>query len=260
MSGVLIDVNADLGESFGRWTLGDDAALMKSITSANVACGYHAGDPVTMRRTVRLAVEAGVAIGAHPGFPDLTGFGRRNMAMAAGEVEDMVLYQVGALAAIAAAEGARLQHVKVHGALYNMAVRDRALASAIANAVRAADSTLLIFGPPGSELVRAAADAGLRAAAEGFADRSYEPDGSLTRRDLPGAVIHDLHIVVERAIRMVRDGVVRTRAGGDIPMRVDTICAHGDTPGSAELARHLRLELERAGVTVKAAGSHGVRP
>ena len=250
-----IDLNSDIGESFGRWSLGNDSEVMKSVTSANVACGYHAGDPSVMRETVRTARAAGVAVGAHPGFPDLVGFGRRNMAASPREVEDFVLYQVGALAAIAAAEGVRLQHVKAHGALYNMAIRDRALADAIAKAVATFDRSLIFFGLPGSELLRAGEAAGLRVAAEGFADRSYEPDGSLTPRHRPDAVIHDAQAVVERAVRMVREGVVRTTDGRDIPMRVETICTHGDTPGSHDLTRRLREGLERAGVTVRAVGA-----
>ena len=252
-----IDLNADLGESFGRWTLGHDAEVMDSITSANVACGYHAGDPGVMRDTVRLAKARGVAVGAHPGFPDLVGFGRRNMAATPREVEDFVLYQVGALAAIAAAEGVRLQHVKAHGALYNMAVRDRALADAIARAVASLDRSLIVFGLPGTELLRAAEDAGLAVAAEGFADRGYEPDGSLTPRSHAGAVVHDPATVVDRAVRMARDGIVAASDGTGIPMRVATICTHGDTPGSHELTRRLREALERAGLTVRAVGAAG---
>jgi UPF0271 protein len=246
-----IDLNADLGESFGRWTLGDDAALMKSITSANVACGYHAGDPGVMRDTVRLARDAGVAVGAHPGLPDLAGFGRRTMAVTPREVEDFVLYQVGALAAVAAAEGVRLQHVKAHGALYNMAVRDRPLADAIVRAVASFDRSLILFGLPGSELVRAGEAAGLRVAAEGFADRAYEPDGSLTPRTKPGAIIHDAGEAIARAIRMVRDGIVRATDGRDVSMRIDTICTHGDTPNSHELTRALRAALQAAGIAVR---------
>ncbi len=247
-----IDLNSDLGESFGRWTLGDDAALMMSITSANVACGYHAGDPGVMRSTVSLARDAGVAVGAHPGFPDLAGFGRRNMAATPREVEDFVLYQIGALAGIAAAEGVRLRHVKPHGALYNMAIRDAALAGAIARGVAAFDRSLILFGLPGSELLDAGERAGLRVAAEGFADRAYDADGSLTPRTRPGSVIHEAHEVIARAVRMARDGVVRATNGVDIPMRVDTICTHGDTPGSHELTRQLRAGLEAAGVAVRA--------
>ena len=245
-----IDLNADLGESFGRWTLGQDAEMMQSISSANVACGFHAGDPGVMRDTVRLAKAHGVAVGAHPGFPDLVGFGRRNMAASPREVEDLVIYQVGALAGIAAAEGVRLQHVKAHGALYNMAVRDRALADAIARGVAAVDKTLILLGLPKSELLRAGQAAGLPVAAEGFADRSYEPDGSLTPRDRDGAVIHDPSAVVRRAVRMARDEVVTATNGEDIPMYVRTICTHGDTPGAHELTRLLRAGLERDGVKV----------
>jgi UPF0271 protein len=250
-----IDLNSDLGESFGRWTLGNDAELMKSITSANVACGYHAGDPGVMRETIRLARDAGVAIGAHPGFPDLAGFGRRNMAASPREVEDFVLYQVGALAGIAVAEGVRLQHVKAHGALYNMAVRDRALADAIARAVASFDRSLILFALPHTELYRAAEAAGLRVAAEGFADRAYDADGSLTPRTLPGSVIHSLEEVIGRAVRMAQVGVVRATNGSDIPMRVDTICTHGDTAGSHELTRQLRAGLEAAGILVRAVGA-----
>ncbi len=247
-----IDLNSDLGESFGRWTLGHDADVMRSITSANVACGYHAGDPGIMRETVRLARDHGVAVGAHPAFPDLVGFGRRNMAASPAEVENFVLYQLGALAAMAGAEGVTLQHVKPHGALYNMAIRDRALSEAIARAVAAFDKALILFGLPGSELLKAGTAAGLAVAAEGFADRSYEPDGSLTPRARPGAVIHDVDEVVARAVRMARDGVVTAVNGTEIAMQVRTMCTHGDTPGSHELTRQLRDGLERAGITVKA--------
>jgi UPF0271 protein len=250
-----IDLNSDIGESFGRWSLGHDAEVMQSVTSANVACGFHAGDPGVMRETVRRAKAAGVAVGAHPGFPDLVGFGRRNMAATPQEVEDFVLYQVGALAAIASAEGVRLQHVKAHGALYNMAIRDRALSDAIAKAVAAFDRSLILFGLPDTELLRAGQAAGLRVAAEGFADRAYEPDGSLTPRNRPGAVIHDAGAVVRRAVRMAREGLVSTVDGRDIPMRVDTICTHGDTPGSHELTRRIREGLEEAGLTVRAVGA-----
>jgi UPF0271 protein len=247
-----IDLNSDLGESFGRWTLGSDAELMKVITSANVACGYHAGDPGVMRATVRLARDAGVAVGAHPGLPDLAGFGRRNMAVSADEVENMVLYQAGALAAIAAAEGVRLQHVKPHGALYNMAVKDRGVADAIARAIRLLDATLVLFALPGTELENAGLAAGLRVAREGFADRAYESDGSLTPRTRSGAVIHTPEDVIGRAVRMARDGIVRATNGSDIPMRVDTICTHGDTLASHELTRQLRAALEADGIAVAA--------
>jgi UPF0271 protein len=223
---------------------------MSSISSANVACGYHGGDPVVMRRTVRLACAAGVAVGAHPGFPDLAGFGRREMRMAPQDAEDMILYQIGALAAIAQSEGARLRHVKPHGALYNMAVKDRGLAGAIARAVVAFDRSLILFGLPGSELVRAADECGLHIASEGFADRAYEPDGTLTPRSRAGAVIDDLRTVVQRAVQMAVEGTVVAIDGSELAMRVDTICTHSDTPGAQELTRALRAGLERAGVAI----------
>ncbi len=245
-----IDLNSDLGESFGPWPMGQDAALMASISSANVACGFHAGDPGAMRATVALAKASGVAVGAHPGFPDLVGFGRRDMKATPQEVEDFVLYQVAALAGIAGAQGVRLQHVKAHGALYTMACRDRSLAAAIARAVAAFDKSLILFGLPKSALLAAGAAAGLPVAAEVFADRAYEPDGSLASRSKPGSVIHDTATVVARAIRMVRDRQVVAIDGPVIALDADTICLHGDTPGAADLARAVRAGLEAAGVTV----------
>jgi len=247
-----IDLNCDMGESFGAYTIGADEAVMPSISSANVACGYHGGDPSVMRRTVRLARDHGVAVGAHPGFPDLVGFGRREMRITPQDVEDLVLYQVGALAAIARAEGLRLSHVKAHGALYNMAVKDRPLADAIARAVAGFDPSLILFGLPNSDLVRAGQAAGLPVALEGFADRAYEPDGSLTPRSRAGAVVHDVETVVHRAVRMATEGVVIATDGSELAMRVDTICTHGDTPGAQALTRALRSGLERAGVRIAA--------
>jgi UPF0271 protein len=249
-----IDLNSDLGESFGPWPMGRDTELMPLITSANVACGFHAGDPGTMRATVALARKHGVAIGAHPGFPDLVGFGRRDLKASPQEIEDFVLYQAGALAGVAAAQGARLQHVKAHGALYNMACRDGAMADALARAVAALDRSLLLFGLPGSELLRAGRAAGLRVAAEGFADRAYEADGSLASRSKPGSVIHDAAIVAARAVRMACEREVVAVDGSVIRVEVDTICLHGDTPGAVELARAVRAALEAAGVTVRAPG------
>jgi UPF0271 protein len=251
---VEIDLNCDMGESFGAYTIGRDADVMPSITSANVACGFHAGDPSVMRETVRLAKAHGVAVGAHPGLPDLVGFGRREMAVAAHELEDAVAYQVGALAGLAAAEGIRLQHVKAHGALYNMAAKDHALADAIARAVAAVDDSLVLLGLPGSELLRAGERQGLRVVAEAFADRAYEPDGSLVSRRKPGAVIHDAAAVVDRVLRMAREGLVRAIDGTDILLPVDTICTHGDTPGAEQLVRRIREALERDGVRVQPFG------
>jgi len=203
-----------------------------------------------MRATVRLARDAGAAVGAHPGFPDLVGFGRRELRASPRDVEDMVVYQIGALAAIAHAEGVALAHVKAHGALYNMAVRDRRLADAVAAAVASFDKSLIFFGLAGSGMLDAGRAAGLDVAAEGFADRSYEHDGTLTPRSVPGAVIKDVGEVVDRAVLMARDGRVRTRTGTEIPLRIDTICVHGDTPGAAILAAALRQGLERAGIQV----------
>jgi len=245
-----IDLNCDMGESFGAYRIGHDAEVMPFITSANVACGFHAGDPGVMRRTVRLAREHGVAVGAHPGLPDLVGFGRRELKIAAADLEDAVVYQVGALAAVAASEGVRLQHVKAHGALYNMAAKDAALADAIAKAVASVDRGLILFGLPGSALLSAGERHGLPVAAEAFADRAYEPDGSLVSRLKPGAVIHDPAAVVARVVRMVADGVVRAIDGTDLRLGATTVCTHGDTPGAHELVRLIREGLERAGVEV----------
>ncbi|HEY7791798.1 MAG TPA: 5-oxoprolinase subunit PxpA [Vicinamibacterales bacterium] len=247
-----VDINADLGESFGAYTLGQDERLMRAITSANVACGFHAGDPSVMRRTLRLAREAGVAVGAHPGFPDLVGFGRREMKVSAGEAEDFVLYQIGALAGMAAAEGMRLQHVKPHGALFNMAVHEAALSGAIARAVAAFDRSLILFGLPGSEIVMAGRREGLRVASEVFADRAYEPDGTLASRRKAGSVIHDADAVVARAVRLITEGTVVATDGSTLRLEADTICVHGDTPGSDVLAARVREGLEAAGVRVTA--------
>jgi UPF0271 protein len=251
-----VDLNADAGESFGAWALGDDAALLSHVTSVNVACGFHAGDPSVIRRTIRLAAAAGVRIGAHPGYPDLQGFGRRAMELTPADVEDLVLYQVAALLGIARAEGVRLAHVKPHGALYNAAARDRALARAIARAVASLDPGLVLVGLAGSSLIDAAAEAGLPGAAEAFADRAYRADGSLAPRHLAGAVIHDAGLVARRAVGIVRDGRVRSlESDCEIPVRADTLCIHGDTPGAAELAGAVRAALEAAGVRVVAPGA-----
>jgi UPF0271 protein len=241
-----VDLNCDMGESFGRYHVGADEALMPFITSANIACGYHAGDPMVMARTVRLAVEHGVGIGAHPGFLDLMGFGRRQMQLAPEEIENYILYQIGALAAFAHAAGAELAHVKPHGALYNMAAKDRSLAEAIVHGVSTFSRELILVGLAGSLLVEAAEEAGLRVAQEGFADRAYNPDGTLRSRRLPGALIEDPKVAAERAIRMVRDGVVVAHTGEEIPLHVDTICVHGDTPTAVEIAKTIRQQLEAA--------------
>jgi len=250
-----IDLNSDVGESFGAYTLGRDADLIPLITSANIACGFHAGDPGVMRATVALAREFGVAVGAHPGFPDLIGFGRRELKATPREVEDAVAYQIGALAGIAATEGLRLQHVKAHGALYNMAVRDASLADAIARATASVDRSLILLGLPGSELIAAGERAGLRTAAEGFADRAYQPDGTLVPRGQPGAVIEQIVTVVTRAIMMARDRVVIATDGSRVPLEIETICVHGDTPGAAALARHIRDALKAAAIDIVSMGA-----
>jgi 5-oxoprolinase (ATP-hydrolysing) subunit A len=249
-----IDINSDLGESFGAYTIGNDERLMASITSANVAAGFHAGDPSVLRDTIRLARSHGVAVGAHPGFPDLVGFGRRELNVTAKEAEDLVLYQVAAVLGVAAAEGVKVQHVKPHGALFNMAVRNAELASAIARAVAAIDRGLILFGLPRSEILLAGRAAGLRVASEIFADRAYEPDGSLMSRRKPGAVIHDAAAVVSRAVTMVQERSVVASDGSIVRLEADTICVHGDTPGSDALAASIRAGFESAGIVVKAIG------
>lgn len=252
-----IDINCDMAESFGAYSIGQDEAIMGNITSANIACGFHGGDPVVIRRTVRLAVEANVAVGAHPGLPDLVGFGRRDMNVTPEEVENLVLYQVAAVAGIAAVEGVRLQHVKPHGALYHMAVRDPELARAIARAVAEFDSSLILLGFGGSSLITEGTAAGLRVAVEAFADRAYGPDGKLVPREKTGALIHDADEVVNRVLQMVREGSVRATDGSTILQPAETICVHSDTTGSAELTARLRRGLEVAGVDVVPMGSTG---
>lgn len=247
-----IDLNGDVGESFGAYEIGHDAALIPILTSVNIACGFHAGDPGVMRATVALAREHGTAVGAHPGFPDLVGFGRREMKATPREVEDLVAYQIGALAAIAAAQGVRLAHVKPHGALYNMAARDVDLADAIARAIAAVDPSLALFGLPGSQSLEAAQRHKVRAVSEAFADRAYRRDGSLLPRNEPGAVIDDEQIVVTRAVAIARERMVIAADGTRVPLDVQTICVHGDTPGAAVLASRIRKALSDAGVQVRA--------
>ncbi len=248
-----IDLNGDVGESLrGRAAGSPDSRLVPHLTSANVACGFHAGNAGVMRDTVALAREHCVAVGAHPSFPDPAGFGRRELQFSPADVEDFVAYQVEVLAAIAAAQGVRLQHVKPHGALFNMAARDAGLADAIARAARVVDPGLILFGLPGSQLIEAGKRAGLRTAAEGFADRAYLPDGTLVPRQQAGAVIVDAEAVIPRVIRMARDHVVESIDGTTVHLVVDTICVHGDTPGAAELAGRIREALAGAGVDVKA--------
>jgi 5-oxoprolinase (ATP-hydrolysing) subunit A len=246
----MIDLNADIGESFGVYTIGNDEVLLRSITSGSIACGFHAGDPSVMRHTVRSAVRAGVAVGAHPAFPDLVGFGRRELAATPEEIFDLVVYQIGALGAIAKTEGTRLQHVKPHGALYNMSAKRKDVAEAVARAVASVDGDLILVGLPGSELLAAGARLSLRTAAEAFVDRSYESDGTLTPRHMRGSVLSGPGVAAERALQIVRDRRVRARDGSDVLLQAQTLCVHGDTPDAASLAAAVRLALEQAGITV----------
>jgi len=243
-----VDLNADLGEGFGVWRLGDDEALLGVVTSANVACGFHAGDPTTMRRVCAGAADAGVALGAQVSYRDLAGFGRRFIDVDPGELAADVLYQLAALDGIARAEGARVRYVKPHGALYNATVAHEAQARAVVEAVRAYDAALPVLGLPGSALLRAAESAGLRPVAEGFADRGYTADGGLVPRREPGALVHDATEVAARAVRMAVDGTVLAVDGSTVPAPVASVCVHGDTPGAVELARSVRTALEQAGV------------
>ncbi len=241
-----------MGESYGAYTLGKDADLLKYVTSANIACGYHAGDPATMRKTVQLALENKVAIGAHPGLPDLIGFGRREMAISAKEAYDMAVYQIGALSGFVRSEGGRMNHVKAHGALYNMAATNQALAEALAEAVYKVDPELIMFGLSGSELIRAGEKIGLRTASEVFADRTYQSDGTLTNRRLPDAMITDDDAAVAQVIRMVKEGMVKTRQETDVAIKADTICIHGDGPHALEFAAKIKSALTSAGIDVLA--------
>ena len=247
MAVMKIDINCDMGESYGAWEMGDDEALMPYVTSASIACGWHAGDPMVMRRTVRLAKRHGVQIGAHPGYPDLLGFGRRPMQLSPEETRDYLLYQIGALSAFAKAEGVRLQHVKPHGALYNAAAKDPVLSRAIAEAVAEADPAIILVGLPESELVKAGQEAGLRVAGEGFGDRAYNEDGTLVSRKLPGALITDPDAVADRVLMML-EGEVCAITGQTIAIAVDTICLHSDTPGAPAIAKRLRERLVEAQV------------
>lgn len=249
-----IDLNCDLGESYGAWRMGHDEEMMAYITSANVACGFHAGDPVTMRKTVELAARAGVAVGAHPGLPDRLGFGRRAMAVTSEDVYAMTLFQIGALAAIARAAGLRVAHVKPHGALYAMAVGDVAIADGIAAATRDAGDALALVGQADSALEAAAQRMGVTFAAEVFADRTVLADGSLTPRHRPDAFVRDPGEAAERVVGMLRDGGVRAVGGEWVPVRADTVCLHGDNIEAVAFAQAVRGALEKAGIEVRALG------
>ncbi len=244
-----------MGESYGNYALGNDEQILEFVTSANIACGYHGGDPMVMRATVQMALEKGVAIGAHPGYPDLQGFGRRFMSITPEEARDIVVYQVGALAAFVHAEGGRMQHVKAHGALYNAAAADPSLSQAIASAVHSIDPELILFGLSGSELITAGEAIGLHTASEAFADRTYQSDGTLTPRCRPGALIDDHDDAVRRTVRLAKEDRVRSQQGVDVEVRADTICIHGDGPHALPLARLIRKGLEDAQIEVRPVAS-----
>lgn len=247
-----IDLNADLGESFGAYRMGDDETLVPLLTSANVACGFHAGDPVVIDHTVRLLKAAGVALGAHPGFGDLVGFGRRDLGATYLQIETDVAYQVAALAGMGRRVGVTLRHVKAHGALYNLAWTDQTVAAAIAAGVASLDADLIVVAPSGSALERAAGAAGLKVAREAFADRAYAVDGTLVSRRLAGAVLEDPHQVAERAVQIACDGEIAAVDGSRIELRADTICIHGDNPAAVTLATAVRQALDSAGVVLRA--------
>lgn len=250
-----VDLNCDMGESYGAWHIGNDAAVLPFVTSVNIACGFHGGDPSVMRTTVRAAAAQGIGIGAHPGLPDLPGFGRRDMAVSVQEVYDMVVYQVGALQGVARAAGSTVRHVKPHGALYNMAAGRRDLADSIAQAVYDLDATLVLVGLSGSALIDAALARGLTSAREVFADRNYLADGSLVPRTSAGALITDVGEAAARAVRMVTQGRVRSLNGTDIAVSADTICIHGDAAGAPAFATSIRAALETEGVDVRSFGT-----
>jgi UPF0271 protein len=245
-----VDLNSDLGESFGRYTIGMDEKVIPLITSANVACGFHASDPVVMDATIRMAKEAGIGVGAHPGFPDLMGFGRRNMVLTPDEARNYTLYQLGALDAFCKAHGVRMQHVKPHGAFYNMAAKDYKLSKAICEAVASFDDRLIVMALCGGELLHAAQDMGLRAASEVFADRGYEEDGTLVDRRKEGAMITDENEAIARVVRMVKEGKVTAVTGKDIDIRADSVCVHGDGAKALAFVEKIRAALTAEGVTL----------
>jgi UPF0271 protein len=258
MSLNAIDLNSDVGESFGNYKLGMDEDVIPLITSANIACGFHAGDPAVMRQTVALARQHGVGLGAHPGLPDLVGFGRRNMDVTLEEIKDFVTYQIGALQAFAGLQGARLQHVKPHGALYTMAVKNPAIWDAVAEVMARIDSGLILFVLAGSdrrELEAIGRRRGIRIAFEFFADRAYNADGSLVSRKRTGAVIHDSNVVAAKVLKLVQEGKVETIEGSEIGLKAETICVHGDNPTALSLVKKIRETLDAAGVAVKPAAA-----
>ncbi|TLS36609.1 LamB/YcsF family protein [Pseudalkalibacillus caeni] len=252
---LTIDLNSDLGESFGAYKIGRDEDVLKIVSSANVACGYHAGDPSIMQKTVKWAKENNVGIGAHPGFPDMMGFGRRALTVTPEEVYQMVLYQIGALHGFCRVENVEMQHVKAHGALYNMAAKDFSIARAIARTVKDFDPDLILFGLANSELINAAEEVGIRSASEVFADRTYQPDGTLTPRSEENAVIHDEETAIKQVLSMVQDNKVTAVDGSQIEIKVDTVCVHGDSPSALQFVEALRDRFKEESITVQKVGA-----
>lgn len=246
-----VDLNCDMGESFGAYKMGRDEEILDFVTSANIACGFHAGDPSTMQKTVKLALEKGVAIGAHPGFQDLSGFGRRNLLLTPQEAYEIVVYQIGALYGFVKAQGATMQHVKPHGALYNMAATDVALSEAIAEAVYAVNPELILFGLSGSEIVKAGEKIGLRTANEVFSDRTYQTDGMLTNRKEANALITDTDAAIQQVVKMVKEGSVTSTAGIEVPISADTVCIHGDGVHALDFAQRISQTLKTAEIDIR---------
>lgn len=245
-----IDLNSDLGESFGQWTIGNDEAILALVSSANVACGFHAGSPAVMMKTLRAASARGVAVGAHVSYPDLVGFGRRNMDIASDELTADVIYQIGALQGMARAVGTEVRYVKPHGALYNTIAHDERQARAVIEGILDVDPQLLLVGLAGSRLLEWAEQKGLRTVAEAFADRAYHADGTLVSRREPGSVLHDVKLVAKRMLQLVTEGGVESVEGAFTPIKADSICVHGDSPGAIEMARQIRSLLEEQGISI----------
>ncbi len=251
MSNTSIDLNSDLGESYGAWHMGDDAAMLALVSSANVACGFHAGDPAGILKTLQAAAARGVVVGAHVSYPDLAGFGRRNMDVASADLRADVIYQIGALMGLAAAAGTRVRYVKPHGALYNFIARNERQARDVIAAIKAMDAGLSLVALAGSPLIAWARAEGLHVVAEAFADRAYMADGSLVPRTQAGAVLHEAHEIAQRMLRFAREGVVQALDGSSVRIEADSICVHGDSPGAVEMARQVRATLEGAGVAIR---------
>lgn len=247
-----IDLNSDLGESFGNYKIGLDEEVIKYVSSVNIACGWHAGDPEVMEKTIKMAIENGVAVGAHPGFPDLIGFGRRNLSVKPSEMKAYIKYQLGALMAFAKAKNEKIQHVKPHGAMYNMAAKDSVLSIAIAEAIYEVDKDIILLGLANSELVKAGKHVGLKVANEVFADRAYNADGTLVVRSKEGSVIHDADVAISRVIRMIKEGKVTAITGEDVEINAQSICVHGDNPEAVEFVKKIKTKLQKEGVEVTA--------